>query len=225
MVFKRMNNGMNKWEHEAVFITIEGIDGAGKTTQVEQLMQRFLNAGKPCIRTREPGGTLIGDEIRALLLNPELDMNPFTEMYLYAASRAEHVRGVIAPSLEQGVSVICDRFVDASIAYQGYGLQPEGLTPDMVKAVNAPAVAGRMPDLTIIIDIEASVAERRVWQRKQALQQNQDRIERRGAVFYERVRAGLRALYEQNPERYFWIDGNLSPEELTERIWQAVTQL
>lgn len=225
MVFRRMNKVNNIWGNQAVFITIEGIDGSGKTTQVQKLHERFLAVGKPSMMTREPGGTPVGDAIRSLLLKPEMDMNSYTEMFLYAASRAEHVRQVIVPALENGISVICDRYVDASIAYQGYGLQPEGMTPELVRMVNEPAVAGCLPDLTIIIDVEVSVAEQRIGQRKALLQQNKDRIERRGAAFYERVRQGLKALYEQEPERYLWVDGNRSSEELTERIWQAVTQL
>ncbi len=225
MVSSRMNKISKIWNSQAVFITIEGIDGSGKTTQVQKLHERFLAAGKPCIATREPGGTPVGDAIRSMLLNPEVKMNSYTEMFLYAASRAEHVRQVIAPALNKGISVICDRYVDASIAYQGYGLQPEGLTPQLVKMVNEPAVAGWIPDLTIIIDLDVSVAEQRIGQRKAMLQQNKDRIEQRGTPFYERVRQGLRSLYEQEPERYLWVDGNSSTEELTERIWQSITQL
>ena len=225
MVSKRMNKISKNSGHQAVFITIEGIDGSGKTTQVQKLLERFLAAGKPCIMTREPGGTPIGDAIRSLLLSPEMDMNSYTEMFLYAASRAEHVRQVIVPALENGINVICDRFVDASIAYQGYGLQPEGMTPELVRMVNEPAVAGWLPDLTIIIDVEVGVAEQRISQRRAQWQQSKDRIERRGPAFYERVRQGLKALYELEPERYLWVDGNRSSEELTERIWQAVTQL
>ncbi len=220
-----MNKVNNIWGNQAVFITIEGIDGSGKTTQVQKLYERFLAAGKPCIMTREPGGTPVGDAIRALLLSPEMDMNSYTEMFLYAASRAEHVKQIILPALEKGINVICDRFVDASIAYQGYGLQPEGMTPELVRMVNETAVAGVFPDLTIIIDVEVSVAEQRIGQRFAQLQQNIDRIERRGSAFYERVRQGLKALYELEPERYLWVDGTRSSEELTERIWQAVTQL
>lgn len=225
MVSRRMNKVNNIWCNQAVFITIEGIDGSGKTTQVQKLHERFLSAGKPCIMTREPGGTPVGDAIRSLLLSPEMDMNSYTEMFLYAASRAEHVRQVIVPALENGINVICDRFVDASIAYQGYGLQPEGMTPELVRMVNEPAVAGWLPDLTIIIDVEVGVAEQRISQRRAQWQQSKDRIERRGPAFYERVRQGLKALYELEPERYLWVDGNRSSEELTERIWQAVTQL
>ncbi len=211
--------------NKAVFIAIEGIDGAGKSTQVERLYQRFLAAGRPCVKTREPGGTPIGDAIRELLLSPDREMEPLTEMYLYAASRAEHVRRIIAPTLAQGVSVICDRFVDASVAYQGYGLQERGMNPELVKKVNEPAVADYLPDLTMIIDVEVAVALQRISERDRATQVRADRIERRGSAFFARVRSGLCALFEQDPKRYVWLDGTECAEELTEQMWRAILRL
>lgn len=216
---------MNRKGVRPLFITIEGIDGAGKSTQVEALYHRLVAQGRDVIKTREPGGTPVGDAIRKLLLDPQLEMSAFTEMYLYAASRAEHVKQVIIPALTRGATVVCDRFVDASISYQGFGLQAEGLSPELVKMINEPAVASTIPDLTVVIDIDPQLAEERMQTRNQEQKQAKDRIERRGMEFYARVRQGLRSLYESEPSRFLWLDGHLSIDVLTERIWQAVNQL
>lgn len=158
------------------------MDGSGKTTQVEQLCSRLLNDGIDHIRTREPGGTPVGDAIRSLLLDPKSTMTPITEVYLYAAARAEHVQRVIIPALQSGQVVVCDRFVDASIVYQGYGLASSLVTPELVQTVNQVALQEITPDLTIVLDVAPELAEKRLLLRSGAV--NKDRIELRGIEFF-----------------------------------------
>ncbi len=204
---------------------MEGIDGCGKTTQVDMLCETLAQRGIAFIRTREPGGTPIGDGIRSLLLNPSSDMLPLTETYLYAASRAEHVRRVILPALARGDIVVCDRFVDASIAYQGYGLQGDSLTPGLVNDINAHAVGGVMPDLTFMIDVPVDVAQERLRQSNRLLFAGADRIERRGTAFFERVRDGLWAISRENPTRVVLLDGTMSAEALRDLIWARISKI
>lgn len=206
------------------FITFEGIDGSGKTTQVDRLCARLQRSGLPFIRTREPGGTAIGDKIRELLLDPASEMTPAAEVYLFAASRAELVRKVILPALDTGVNVVCDRFVDASVAYQGFGFSDGGLSPQMVKAVNGLAVLNAVPDLTVILDVPAEVAEERLSAGGRDLYGGRDRLERRGRIFFERVRSGLRTIRDSEPERCLWLDGRLDAEVLEGEIWARAAQ-
>lgn len=207
---------------QGCFITLEGIDGSGKTTQVDLLCQHMEAASIPFVRTREPGGTPIGDAIRALLLDPASVMTAHTEAYLYAASRAEHVRQVVLPALQAGMVVICDRYLDASVAYQGYGMADHGLTADTVLSINKHAVEGVIPDLTCIIDVKIEVAKRRLQESGRALFGGRDRIESRGDVFFERVREGLRAVRDRDSERILWLDGEMAPSAIHERIWAKV---
>lgn len=208
-----------------LFVTLEGIDGSGKTTQVERLCRRLTAAGISHMRTREPGGTPIGDAVRALLLSPDSEMTALTEVYLYAAARAEHVQRVILPALQAGQVVICDRFIEASIAYQGYGLADAGISPQIVKAINEFAVQEARPLRTLIIDVPVAVSRARLEVSGRLQYAGQDRIERRGEAFFERVRAGLRAQWEAEPERIVWLDGCVAAEELEERIWSIMTPL
>ncbi|MCI0182640.1 Thymidylate kinase [Acidibacillus sp. S0AB] len=199
------------------------MDGSGKTTQVEQLCSRLLNDGIDHIRTREPGGTPVGDAIRSLLLDPKSTMTPITEVYLYAAARAEHVQRVIIPALQSGQVVVCDRFVDASIVYQGYGLASSLVTPELVQTVNQVALQEITPDLTIVLDVAPELAEKRLLLRSGAV--NKDRIELRGIEFFSRVREGLRKIYEQEPSRIQWIDATESPVVVEQKVWHLVSQL
>ena len=145
-----------------MFITFEGMDGAGKTTQIRLLQERLEKAGERVVVTREPGGNALAEKIRALLLDPESEMDPLTEAYLYAAARAEHVRRVILPALQRGETVLCDRYLDSSLAYQGYG---RGLGEETVRRINAQAVAGCLPDRTYLLRVPEEAAARRVGAR------------------------------------------------------------
>lgn len=164
-----------------IFITVEGGDGAGKSTQLANIKSYMEERSISAVFTREPGGTEISEKIRDIILDPENEgMEDLTEALLYAASRAEHVRKVIAPALESGLTVVCDRYVDSSIAYQGYG---RGLG-DIVEKINEPAIAGYIPDLTIFLDLNPEVAMSRISNR------GHDRLEIETNEFHERVHQG-----------------------------------
>ena len=175
-----------------IFITVEGGDGAGKSTQLANIKAYMEARHISAIFTREPGGTEISEKIRDIILDPENEgMEALTEALLYAASRAEHVRKIIAPALENGLTVVCDRFVDSSIAYQGYG---RGLG-EVVEVINEPAVNGYIPDLTIFLDLEPEVAMSRISNR------GHDRLEIESNDFHERVHAGYLDLIEREAEK------------------------
>ena len=198
-----------------MFITFEGMDGAGKTTQIRLLQERL--EGERVAVTREPGGNALAEKIRALLLDPESEMDPLTEAYLYAAARAEHVRRVILPALQRGETVLCDRYLDSSLAYQGYG---RGLGEETVRRINAQAVAGCLPDRTYLLRVPEEAAARRVGARGQ-----RDRIESAGEAFLRRVEAGFCRLAEREPARILAVDASGTAEEIARRIAEDVAKL
>jgi len=207
-----------------LFITFEGPDGAGKTTQVEAFARALRQQGYDVLVTREPGGTPLSDKIRALLLDPaHKEMADATEVLLYAAARAQHVQEKVIPALQSGRIVVCDRFVDASIAYQGYGL---GLAVAEIVEINRFAAAGLQPDRTYLLDIPVSVGRLRLGQRERL-----DRIEQKGEQYHQRVRNGFRQIAEQYPQRVRLIDANRSIEQVHAEImadfqaWQAANQV
>lgn len=196
---------------KGMFITVEGPDGSGKTTQLQLLVRSLTEKGFEVIVTREPGGTKVGNSIREVLLSPEHDeMTPRVEMMLYAASRAQNVDQVIRPALKRGAIVVCDRFVDASIAYQGYGLQYD-LT--QILSLNEWATAGIKPDLTFLFDLTPDEASRRMKDRGQL-----DRIESRDETFHQRVYDGFKKLLEQHPDRMVRIDANATIEVIQDEV-------
>lgn len=197
------------------FITVEGPDGAGKTTQLQLLADRLTAEGYEIVMTREPGGTRIGNEIRSLILNPDFqEMNEMTEILLYAASRAQHVNELIRPALAAGKIVLCDRFIDASIAYQGYGL---GYTIEQVRSINQQATNHLTPDRTYLFDLTVSESKQRMMDRG-AL----DRIEQRDDAFRQRVYDGFMTLAVQEPERIQLVDANQSIESLQTELCKDV---
>jgi dTMP kinase len=186
------------------FISIEGPDGAGKSTQIKLLEEYLLEAGYEVILTREPGGTFIGEKIRSVLLDPEnLKMNYKTEILLYAAARAQIVEEVIKPALNEGKIVICDRFVDSSFAYQGYG---RGIDLEYIRNVNEMVMGDTIPKLTLIFDIDPEVGLDRV-QARRGNNFTKDRIESEAIDFHKRVRNGFLTLAKTH-ERYRVIDSN-----------------
>ncbi|WP_214794070.1 MULTISPECIES: dTMP kinase [unclassified Exiguobacterium] len=196
---------------KGMFITVEGPDGSGKTTQLQLLVQSLTEQGYEVVVTREPGGTKVGNSIREVLLSPEHDeMTPRVEMMLYAASRAQNIDQVIRPALHRGAVVVCDRFVDASIAYQGYGLQYD---LSQILSLNDWATAGIKPDLTFLFDLTPDQASHRVKDRGQL-----DRIESRDESFHQRVYEGFQILLEQHPERMVRIDANASIETIQDEV-------
>lgn len=203
-----------------MFITFEGLDGAGKSTQIHRLSNTLEHQGQQVVATREPGGTPIGDEIRRLVLDPnERQMAPTAEALLYAASRAQLLHQVVLPALAAGKIVLCDRYVDASLAYQGAGLQ---LGVAQVAAVNLFATSGLRPQLTFLFDVSVSTSQQRVHQSRGDVQP--DRIERRDPAYFERVRDEFHRIAQAEPDRVVVLDATLSPDALEQEIWAVVSK-
>lgn len=199
---------------KGLFITFEGPDGAGKSTQIKQLAAYLEQRNIPFILTREPGGTEISDEIRSLILNPLFTkMENETEILLYAASRAQHVREKIIPTLNDGGIVLCDRFVDASIAYQGYGLE---MSLEDILQINHFATAGLKPDRSYFIDLSPEEGRKRMLKREgnNAL----DRIEQKGLEYHERVRKGFHKIIQNEPLRFCCLNGSQEIDEIFSKI-------
>ncbi|MBI3973499.1 MAG: dTMP kinase [Chloroflexi bacterium] len=205
------------------FITFEGPEGGGKSTQSRLLQERLERAGIALVHTREPGGTPIGKELRAMLLAPERPApTPVAQVLLLSADRAQHVAEVIRPALAAGKTVISDRFFDATLAYQGYG---EGLDLEMLGTITRFATGGLVPDLTVLVEIDVAVG----LERKRAAFRDGsgelNRIDRRDLTFHQRVREGYLTLAEAEPARFLVVDGTRPLEEIAERIWQRVRGL
>lgn len=202
---------------KGVFITIEGGEGAGKSTLIEQLSNKMFQRGKMVTTTREPGGIPIAEQIRTVILDREhVAMDARTEALLYAAARRQHLVEKVAPALEQGQMVICDRFVDSSLAYQGYA---RGLGMDEVWAINRFAIQDLMPDLTIYMDISPEVGLKRI---SQASEREINRLDLEKNSFHERVREGYLQLLKQNPDRIVRIDAEQSPELVLNDVLTAI---
>ena len=217
----------------SLFITFEGPEGSGKSTQMELLAEYLKGKGYPVLTTREPGGTSIGEQIREVLLSPEnQEMSPLTEVLLYSASRAQHVEQVIRPHLEEGYIVLCDRYADSTLAYQGYG---HGLDLDSVRAITEFATNGLKPDLTIYLDLPVEIGLRRRFglRGKQSssevsiqlpLFEKWDRFDMKELEFHRRVRKGYQELAAKEPERWLVIDATHSVEEIQRIIREKVEE-
>jgi dTMP kinase len=190
-----------------VFVTFEGLDGSGKSTQVELLRQHLSERGRDVVATREPGGTELGERVRELLLQGG-EVSPWTEAALFAAARAELVAQVIGPALERGADVICDRYLDSSLAYQGIA---RGLGVDQVLALNVNAIRGILPDRTFLLMLDADEAGRRQGEAS-------DRIERKGGDFQNAVRTAYAELAAIFPGRVVALDGSRPPEEIAKGV-------
>ena len=205
------------------FITFEGIEGSGKSTQIALLASYLTARGVRHVLTREPGGTLVGDQIRKILLDPaNRALDPAAELLLYAASRAQHLREIIMPALAGGVTVLCDRFSDATLAYQGYG---RGLDIGMIRALDRIVTAGMRPDLTLLFDIEAAsgIARARGRNNSRGLEA-EARFENEELAFHERVRQGYLALVAQEPERIQVVDASSSAEAIQAKVRMIVDE-
>ena len=189
-----------------LFITVEGIDGAGKTTQLAWLADFFRRGGRSVVTTREPGGTALGEALRALLLNPEHAMHPETEALLIFAARREHLARIIVPALDEGKVVLCDRFTDATYAYQGNG---RGVAYDRLRTLEQWVQGDLQPDRTILFDVTVALGRQRAGATREA-----DRFERERAEFFERVRQGYLQRARDNPSRFLVIDGSVSASEV-----------
>jgi dTMP kinase len=212
-------------KRDTLFITFEGIEGCGKTTQARLLVDKLHSLNIPVLLTREPGGTRIGDQIRKILLHSEnTDMTPMTELLLYEASRAQHVQEVILPNLTNGIHVLCDRYGDASVAYQGVG---RDLTVQLVKDANRLATGGLQPDLTFLIDVdpERGLSRARVRNLAFDFAVEEGRFEEEDIVFHRKVQEGYRTLARETPERFRLIDGNVGIEEVNRQIQEIALPL
>ncbi|GFZ99890.1 thymidylate kinase [Paenibacillus marchantiophytorum] len=208
-----------------IFITFEGPDGAGKTTQLKQLAEGLKKLGHDVLVTREPGGTAISDQIRSIILDPaHKEMVDQAEVLLYAASRAQHVHQLILPALQAGRIVLCDRFIDASVAYQAYGL---GIDVDQVKEISRYASSGLQATRTYILDVPVEVSLARLHHRAGSGSDAQqlDRIEQKHVDYHSRVRAGFHQIAADHPERVRVVDANRSEEEIAADIWTDCNQL
>ena len=196
-----------------IFITFEGTDASGKTTQIGLLSEYLEKKGVPHIVTREPGGTAIGEKVRTIILDKEnSEMFPATEALLYAASRAQITVQVVRPALREGKVVISDRFLDSSIAYQGYGRN----LGDMIRRINEPAVEGLKPDLTILLKTDPAAMRKR---RDASLE---DRMDSQKLEFHREVLRGYLTLSQEEPERFFVIDGERPVDEIAKAIRERV---
>ncbi len=204
-----------------LFITFEGIEGSGKSTQIALLADYLAAQSREVLFTREPGGTLIGDQIRKILLDPSNKaLDPTAELLLYAASRAQHLKEVILPALEAGRIVLCDRFSDATLAYQGYG---RGLDREMIRTLDR-VVTGRMrPQLTLLLDIDTAAGLARAHGRNfSSGLEGEARFENEDVAFHTRVRQGYRALAEEDPDRIRVVDASRPPDEVQRAIREIV---
>jgi len=187
------------------FITFEGIEGCGKTTQIRHLTAHLEEKRLPFLLTREPGGTEIGDRIRQILLSSENSrMEPVTEFFLYEAARAQHLSQVVLPALTDGKMVLCDRFADATVAYQGYG---RGLNLTWIEEIHNRFLKGLKPNLTFLLDLPVEEGLRRAWKRIENQTVKEDRFEKEALAFHRRVREGYLFLARQEPNRIIVLDG------------------
>jgi dTMP kinase len=193
---------------KGLFISFEGPEGSGKSTQVARLVSRLRKMKRSVVATREPGGTRVGEAIRDVLQHDSRgeEMSPETETLLFVASRAQLVRSVIMPALKKGAFVICDRFADSTIAYQGYG---RGLSVEGLKKLNSFAVGETVPDLTILLDLDVRLGFQRLKGRNRKRKTSHDRIERERMVFHRKVRNGYLKLARMSPVNYRIVDAGV----------------
>ena len=201
------------------FITFEGIEGSGKSTQIALLAEALTARGLPHLVTREPGGTPAGESVRALLLDSSTRLGPAAELLLYAAARAEHLERVIRPALASGRLVLCDRYLDATRAYQGYG---RGLPLAWIESLNALEPLRQAPDRTLLIDLDPTLGLERARGRNRKAAQDEGRFEAEDLAFHRRVRDGYLALAQAEPERFRVVDGDAPPDVVQTRIQEAL---
>ena len=204
-----------------LFLTFEGMDGSGKTTQMHRLAERLRAHGRTVLETAEPGGTAIGREIRRILLDSaNQELSPAAELLLYFASRAQNVDEVILPALARGEIVLADRFTDSSLVYQGCG---RGLGADAVLALDRVACRGLKPDLTILVDIDVETSLARAHARNVAGPQSETRMDEQSLEFHRKVYEAYQALAAREPGRIQRVDGRLSIDEVERAIWTIVS--
>ncbi len=199
---------------KGLFITFEGADGCGKTTQIKLLDEYLRSKGYKTLLTREPGSKGLGEKLREILLNYDGEVSPVAESFLFLADRAQHVDCIIKPALENGIIVLCDRHTDSTLAYQGYG---RGLDLDEIRKLNKIATSGLKPDLTIVLDVDIETSQARVGAEK-------DRMESAGIEFFQRVRNGFLEIAKQEPERVKVISSADTIESIHKKVVELVAR-
>lgn len=197
-----------------LFITFEGADGCGKTTQIKLLDEYLRAKGYRTLLTREPGSKGLGEKLREILLNYDGEVSPVAESFLFLADRAQHVDCIIKPALEKGIIVLCDRHTDSTLAYQGYG---RGLNLEEIRKLNKIATSGLTPNLTIVLDVDIETSQARVGVQK-------DRMESAGIEFFQRVRNGFLEIAKQEPERVKVVNSADTIENIHKKIVELVTK-
>lgn len=207
-----------------MFITLEGMEGCGKSTQCALLVEHFTRLGFDVLRTLEPGGSVLGKELRRILLDPaNSDLSPVSELFLYLADRAQHVGTVIRPALAQDRVVICDRFADSTVVYQGYG---RGLEPFLLRQLNDTAVQGLWPDATVLLDLDPEQGLRRALARnmRENKARTEGRFEAESLAFHTRVREGYLTWAALNRERFLVVDADRTPEQVFTAILRGLEE-
>ena len=197
---------------KGLFITFEGGDGCGKTTQIKLLDEYLRNKGYKTLLTREPGAKGLGVKLREILLNYDGEVSPTCESFLFLADRAQHIDCIIKPALKEGTIVLCDRHIDSTVAYQGYG---RGLDIEQIRHLNNIATNGIKPDITIVLDVDVKTSQNRVGTEK-------DRMESAGIEFFERVRNGFLEIAKQEPERVKVVDSTQTITEIHKEILELI---
>lgn len=195
-----------------MFITFEGADGCGKTTQIKLIDEYLRSKGYKTLLTREPGSKGLGEKIREILLNYEGEVSSRCESFLFLADRAQHVDCIIKPALQEGTIVLCDRHTDSTVAYQGYG---RGLDIEEIKKLNALATGGLKPDLTIVFDVDIETSQSRIGK-------NKDRMESAGIEFFKKVREGFLEIAKEEPERVKVINSSDTIENIHKKVVELI---
>ena len=206
---------------KGIFITFEGIEGSGKSTLIDNVAAALRQAGRDPLMTREPGGTSLGIALRKVLLNPEMEkLGSMAELMLFVADRAQHVFQVILPALEAGQIVLCDRYSDATIAYQGHG---RGIPLDVITAVDNHARSEAIPHLTVLLDLPAETGLTRARTRnKESMDSSESRIDEEEMAFHQRVREGYLMLADQEPERFLVLDAREKSDRMAELVMNGI---
>ena len=205
-----------------MFITLEGIEGSGKTTQIKNIVEFLENKGYDCVVTREPGGTKIGEKIRSILLDPKnRNMEPACELLLYLSDRVQHIKELINPALSEGKTIICDRFFDATLVYQGYA---RGLSIDLIIKLHEMIAYGLKPDITILLDLLPEIGLSRAWEQIDNGSRSgvETRFEKETLLFHEKIRAGYLELARLEPKRFRVIDASKNKDQVKQQIINAL---